>query len=586
MIELLHRVEGDKASQLQREFARCKDLARVIKANRVPPFMSIRSEMPDRELADDLVDRYLRTFEAVFRIFHVPSFRADYEAYWADPAAARPSFVVAMQLCIAIGTTFREDVVKLRSLAVRLVCEAQIWLDSPREKSRVTMEGLQVMCLVLSARQIVGISGGDMSWVRAGGLLRQAMYCGLHRDPRHVGVVSRLGAEMRRRLWATVLELNLQSSIDAGGSPLLSLDDFDTEPPANLDDEDLVGDDKTLLAAGEERFTQTTTQIALLRSFPTRLAISRTVNNIRLRMPYDETVRLSGELTAACQALRPQLSRFPGTTDFQRRMVDMVTQRFFLALHTPRFRQSFEDPTYYFSRKACLDAALQLASLANLTTPNALETDFIRLVSSAGGPYGSIIYQATIIVGAELLTRKEERRRHGSAVALGEAELYAILEAALAWTERKLRNGETNIKGNTSHAAILAYANALDDRLDGAALEDSILEHAAARARVCYEILKEVSGEGSPAGPVDDVDWGMDADFDPFETTQMDFLHGWEYMVCFFFPLRSCMLIARSKSCLPKIARVFGSRGQDRPVLGASVRRYASSVGLTPLSVR
>lgn len=77
--------------------------------------------------------------------------------------------------------------------------------------------------------------------------------------------VTVLRAEMRRRVWATILEINLQSSIDAGGPPLLSLADYDTAPPANLNDEDLTDSvEPSAMAHPLNVFTQTLIQIAVL----------------------------------------------------------------------------------------------------------------------------------------------------------------------------------------------------------------------------------------------------------------------------------------------------------------------------------
>ena len=43
-------------------------------------------------------------------------------------------------------------------------------------------------------------------------------------------------AEVRRRLWATILEMTVQFSICVGMSPMISIDDFDTLAPRNFDD--------------------------------------------------------------------------------------------------------------------------------------------------------------------------------------------------------------------------------------------------------------------------------------------------------------------------------------------------------------
>lgn len=46
--------------------------------------------------------------------------------------------------------------------------------------------------------------------------------------------------ETRRRLWATILEMDLQPSLDAGMVPTIAPDAYDTEIPSDINDEDIL----------------------------------------------------------------------------------------------------------------------------------------------------------------------------------------------------------------------------------------------------------------------------------------------------------------------------------------------------------
>jgi len=60
------------------------------------------------------------------------------------------------------------------------------------------------------------------------------MQMGFHRDPANLKpALDLFPTELRRRLWNTILEITIQTSLDIGGAPLLSLSDFDTLPPSN-----------------------------------------------------------------------------------------------------------------------------------------------------------------------------------------------------------------------------------------------------------------------------------------------------------------------------------------------------------------
>lgn len=80
---------------------------------------------------------------------------------------------------------------------------------------------------------------------------------------------------MRRRIWATVLELNVQLSVDAATTALIGLSEYDTGPPCNLDDEVLDRATTTLPPLQpRDCFTTLSLQILILQPFPSRLRLN------------------------------------------------------------------------------------------------------------------------------------------------------------------------------------------------------------------------------------------------------------------------------------------------------------------------
>jgi hypothetical protein len=94
-------------------------------------------------------------------------------------------------------------------------CEA--WLKRQSNKRR-TLATLQVRCLRILALATASIKAkGYYQEVQA--LLALMRAGGLHRDPSIFGTrCSIFEGEMRRRLWATAMELELQSAVDRGNS--------------------------------------------------------------------------------------------------------------------------------------------------------------------------------------------------------------------------------------------------------------------------------------------------------------------------------------------------------------------------------
>ncbi|WAO97007.1 Zn(2)-C6 fungal-type domain-containing protein [Fusarium falciforme] len=510
LLDFFKKIEKEKTSTVYQHLEKCKSLARKIKARRVPAFttISLSKRMLSRELADQLIEAYLRTFETVYRIVHVPTFRAEYERYWENPKVVSDSFIVLMQLCMAIGAAFQDNVFSHRVSASHWVFEAQFWLLSC-EKSKITIIGLQILCLLHHAKNITNI-GSDLTWIGAGGLLRTAMYMGLHKDPKSLSKMTIYRSEIRRRLWATVLEIVLQTSIDSGGPPLISPQDYDTEPPANIDDCQLVDDAKTSFPVAKDAgvCTQMTVPLALLKTWPARLTVAKMVNGIRSNASFNEVLAANAELTTSLHAMMRQLGKFHEAgeiTSFQLRYAEFTTYRFFIALHYPILPRTLRNPVYYFSRKICTDTSVRLAATAYLlpasrqllASPETVlsDWDFQQLFVCGTGTYRSTMTQVSLTLGLELSRiLEEEPRPHYGPVSSGIAELRAILESWQELCLQRIRAGETNVKGFLGITCLLAQIDSLEANCDYVAKEKRLHDEAEAGAKKCLEVLQGMVG--------------------------------------------------------------------------------------------
>ena len=370
-----------------------------------------RDYVPERKVADKLVDHYFRTMESTHRILHTIHFKREYEQYWANPLATPTSSVVKILLVMAIGSCFHQedDHISVRSMAQQWVYSAQSWIASPFEKSRLNLSGLQVQCLLLLARETNGV-GGDLIWIAAGSLLRTAFQMGFHRDPQYFPKMSIMHQEMRRRLWATVLELAVQTSVDAGMPPLLSTTEYDTLPPSNIDDCDFSETTtEPPIPKPENTFTQSSIQIQLLKTIGVRLQISQHINNFRIDPSYDETLSLGSKIGNAVKEATLLMSSYPANlphpTVLHRNLVDIILRRFVLAIHKPSAVKSTKDSKYYYSRKICLDTSVIILSHSGSESGVTIEPgrmdDYTRLKFVCGGFYKEIFLAAGLILATE-----------------------------------------------------------------------------------------------------------------------------------------------------------------------------------------
>ncbi|KAK3904905.1 Acetamidase regulatory protein [Staphylotrichum tortipilum] len=539
-----HQLHNDKSGAFQTE-QRCKALARVIKARRAPPWPCTPTpDLPAMLVANGLVDCYLKSSETVLRVLHIPSFRRDYDAVWDRSKTPDPAFLVLLKLVMAIGATSYDSTFSLRTSATRWVYEAQTWLSAPEFKSRLGIRALQNSILLLIAREATGV-GDDMVWATAGLTLRVAMYMGLHRDPAGLGpkTTTPLVAEMRRRLWNTVLELLVQASLNSGGPPLISADDFDTEPPGNFDDDQLtgaVGEDP--VPRPDDQFTQTTIAIAVRNMFPQRLAIAKYLNDLSSCGTYAETIKLDTELRDAFKTLTRTLQAFKalparGPSDLELLLVDLLVRRYFLSLHLPFFAPALKESAFAFSRRVVVESALHVwraafpLPISTSSRSRIVDSPFLRLATSGSGYFRTVVLQGFIAIAVELkaLLREEESLGLGP-VAL-RPDLLLALQDFKIWSWERMKAGETSTKGYIIPAIVHARLEALRKGLgEEAAVEDMMRATDEAGHR-CLALLEEAEAETRPPHEAPAVGMDLDGVRGGFEMTPGLGVEDWDYMV-------------------------------------------------------
>ncbi|KAK4937112.1 hypothetical protein LTR10_022164 [Elasticomyces elasticus] len=514
----------------------CKILGRAIKSNRVPAWPTTpTTDLPPKELADKLLDCYLSTYETVYRILHVPTFRKGYEALWMPGVQADMAFLVQVKLVLALGVEAFDDDNSLRDSAVRWVYEGQTWFSAPAFKSHLTLQSLQTKTLLLLAREKASV-GADLVWISAGSLLRTAVYMGLHRDPAELPKRSLFAAEMRRRIWNTILEVTLQSSMTSGGPPMLSVDDFNTETPGNYDDEQLM--EKDAVPQPKDTLTQMSVARALRKTFPIRLAVAKYLNDLRSHSHYEEMLKLDEEVRTSykglCRDLQ-QADRLTGAprSQFAYGMVDFIMLRYISSLHIIFFERGLQGKTFAFSRSTLVDTLLKLwysvyrpssslLGLANNTGDISSGPDYLqRLVVGRGcGFFRTIVFQAACIIAAEVRAQLREQE----SLTTVRPDLLAIVYEEKVQCLKSIEAGETNIKGYLYLSLVCTQLEMIKRGLKEEEHAELLVKSAEEALDKVLPILEEKAGQTRCQDETDPLD--------PFSlVTPADFGEEWDFMV-------------------------------------------------------
>ncbi|PGH05254.1 hypothetical protein AJ80_08362 [Polytolypa hystricis UAMH7299] len=329
---------------------------------------SLDGLLPPRQMADELVAVYLNCLEPTLRILHIPSFRRDYATYWENPQTAAPIFVAQLLAMMAsVLVLHNSSTAEPSSVEPAILETALKWVESTESfiqgcTKRPDLRVFQASCLLAVARRVNGVSA-NQAWITTGNLIKLAMSAGYHREPNDHAKVSPFYVEMRRRIWATIVELHLQASVDRGMPPSVREGDFNTIAPMNLSD-DAIDEPSSDLPTAEplEVLTDSTFHAVLTKSLLLRLRICAWANSASIGLSYEDVLNLDEELSRHLNNIPAW--RHPAADDAGnwqgsriRVLLELILRQYIIILHTPFASLGEQMPKYAHSRRARLEAA-------------------------------------------------------------------------------------------------------------------------------------------------------------------------------------------------------------------------------------
>ncbi|RGP70638.1 transcriptional regulatory [Fusarium sporotrichioides] len=499
-------------------------LKKQCSSNLDQPIQDLRETLPTKVVCDELIASYLRSLEPLYRIIHVPSFRKEYDRLWdSESISSLPTVsMVRLTLIMAIGTTFARfdsdaEINHFWRLAQSWIQNAQWWLTGPNEKTTYNLEGLQVFCLLILARQTTFNCRGATSWLSSGSLLRAACTMGLHRDPRLFSGLSLFQKELRARLWATVLELAVQSCLDLGLPLHLSEEDFDAPTPSNFNDIDLESSSPQT-PKSMDNFTDSYLQILLSKSLPLRVRVIRFLNDIRQGKTHEKALAIGTQLRAECRDVATFFRSVSqgqanlghgsnlGANEFHRKLIDIHLRRFILFLHRDFMLQAQTNPQFYLSRKLCVEAALVIASGSkgiDLDLPLRVWDDMSRLSFVGRGLFKcALSFDAMLILALAVISELQDESTpdHESDILkemarTARAPLIQTLEEISKQLRCLIARGNLSLKRLLFSKAHLEHIRALEA---GRPVKAVVYETVTSTLRDCVEMMLEVQATMAP----------------------------------------------------------------------------------------
>ncbi|KAJ4249827.1 Fusarisetin A cluster transcription factor fsa6 [Fusarium torreyae] len=211
----------------------------------------ILASIPSRPVVNRLVSRYFNSFEMSPAVLHSVQFLKEYEEFWEDPSKASIIWLGLLFTIMCLATQFEkfrldpgvqtptalsmeEDLQKMASTFRRRIPQCLVLGNYTRGSPYV----LETMMLYIAVEVFASSDAEIDIWILMGTTVQLAMHMGYHRDPRHFKGMSPFDAEMRRRVWATIVEMDLGISAQMGLPRMTKQWQTDTQEPSNLRDSD------------------------------------------------------------------------------------------------------------------------------------------------------------------------------------------------------------------------------------------------------------------------------------------------------------------------------------------------------------
>lgn len=230
--------------------------------------------------------------------------------------------------------------------------------------------------------------------------------------------------------------MSLQAALDAGTAPTMSMDDFDTTAPANINDSELSECKDSIGQVSDTASTDTSLQRFLLMSWPMRFELLRHMNGVNANASYEDMLRTSTKLKNICNAIKDILQPQDHFKDFKLNLAEYCLRRFLLSLHRPYAIRARKDIQYYYSRRASTDAAMAMLSPAE-------DVHFTRLVTVAGGMFKIRLRHLGLALSSELMNDINE---NGPPATPYRKMLVQAIRNACLEAHRRIESGDWNVR--------------------------------------------------------------------------------------------------------------------------------------------
>lgn len=222
------------------------------------PLPDITDGIPTREQCDALLEAFTYDYHPIVPLVHIPTIQEEYKRYWTtnarQPGIRRNSRFIPLMLAIIFagsvvcaGEKFREAFgpsTSREDLSTSLYLLATKMLRMANFPRTPTIDSFTAYLIIQG------------TWMRdeepltccafVGTAVRVAQMLGLNKEPSQFKKIPPIAAEVRRRIWWHVYNVDVLVAVASGLHPLIDQESWDVQPVCELKEE-FIGTTEGLL---------------------------------------------------------------------------------------------------------------------------------------------------------------------------------------------------------------------------------------------------------------------------------------------------------------------------------------------------
>ena len=326
--------------------------------------------LPPRDVANRLLFTFLNSPDPFKVVIHPPTFQKEYIEFWRNPTKTPTMWIALLYgvFSLACGHMVREVNAPESALAKQIYADTlryhELSASAASLADYTSPKPYAIETLVFYGGGLVSRKSFVDVWQLLGVAIRVALRMGYHRDGRYFKNLTPFQSEMRRRSWHSLYMIDVLLSFQMGQPSMLRMVQSDTARPGNYHDHDLFVDMKSLPPSRPDTevtpMTYGNTKSTLFPVFADIVELSHAT----IPPSYDQIMDLDRRLDEGISRM-PALLQLKALDESITISAETLMWRYNLALLAlksrvvlhRRFLKVKKDSPFYFSRKACVNAA-------------------------------------------------------------------------------------------------------------------------------------------------------------------------------------------------------------------------------------